>query len=363
MERENRLLVLVYDGINNSVFQSQVFQPLVEQCRENRNLVVTLVSFENESILPCVLAQLEQHGIAIEVKIFKRPRFVGILSLWPAVLRVAHLLCSKRYDRILARGPLAGYIAFKGLSLAQKKPSLRGYSPTVMVQARGLCAQEYWFAHMHASAGLVHKLIRSCMYKSLARLERKVYAAAYTSNPFTIESVSPALKQYLVRHFGARTSGICIADKDIPKQVDKGQVSVWREQTRQELNIPEQAYVYCYSGSFKPWQCARESIEYVAKQFEKNDQAIFLVLSSNKQQFEGACKASNIDMARVRIVSVEPGDVTRYLAAADVGLLLRHKDPLNWVSRPTKLLEYQAVGLKIVHNNTIALLSENSRQD
>ena len=254
--------------------------------------------------------------------------------------------------------PLAGYVAFKALALAQKKSALQSYSPTVTVQARGLCAQEYWFTHMHDGAGLVHKLVRSCLYSSLARLERKVYAAAYTNNPFTIESVSPALKNYLVRHFGARTTGIAIAHKDIPKKVEPKQVLDWRTQVRQELAIPESAYVYCYSGSFKPWQCAQESIEYVVGQFGKNSEAFLSILSSDRQNFEHACAASNIDMTRVRITSVQPEQVTKYLAAADAGLLLRHKDPLNWVSRPTKLLEYQAVGLKIVHNNTIALLSE-----
>jgi len=52
-----------------------------------------------------------------------------------------------------------------------------------------------------------------------------------------------------------------------------------------------------------------------------------------------------------------------YLAAADYGLLFRHKDIINWVSRPTKMLEYQAVGLKIIHNNTIEWLSENKKFD
>jgi len=35
-------------------------------------------------------------------------------------------------------------------------------------------------------------------------------------------------------------------------------------------------------------------------------------------------------------------------------MLFREQTIVNWTSRPTKLLEYQAVGLEVVHNNTVA---------
>ena len=38
-------------------------------------------------------------------------------------------------------------------------------------------------------------------------------------------------------------------------------------------------------------------------------------------------------------------------------MLVREKDIINCVSRPTKMLEYQSAGLKIVHNNTVAWLA------
>ena len=50
-------------------------------------------------------------------------------------------------------------------------------------------------------------------------------------------------------------------------------------------------------------------------------------------------------------------DVIKYLCAADAGILLRKKDVVNWVARPTKILEYRAAGLKIIHNDTVAMLT------
>jgi hypothetical protein len=54
--------------------------------------------------------------------------------------------------------------------------------------------------------------------------------------------------------------------------------------------------------------------------------------------------------------NVPHGMIYRYLAACDIGLIFREPHLINWTSRPTKVLEYQAAGLEIVHNNTIDFL-------
>ena len=59
------------------------------------------------------------------------------------------------------------------------------------------------------------------------------------------------------------------------------------------------------------------------------------------------------------ITTISHADIYRYLAAADAGIVLRESHPINWVSRPTKILEYQAAGLAIVHNNTIGYITRS----
>ena len=65
-----------------------------------------------------------------------------------------------------------------------------------------------------------------------------------------------------------------------------------------------------------------------------------------------------VERNRYLVLSAKQDDVFRYLSVADAGLLFREKNVVNWVSRPTKMLEYRSVGLKIIHNNTVAWLSE-----
>ena len=42
----NHLLVVIYDGIENSVFQSQVLAPLKKRLDVEQDLYATLISFE-----------------------------------------------------------------------------------------------------------------------------------------------------------------------------------------------------------------------------------------------------------------------------------------------------------------------------
>ena len=56
------------------------------------------------------------------------------------------------------------------------------------------------------------------------------------------------------------------------------------------------------------------------------------------------------------IKTVAYSEIYKYLSAADYGIIFREINVLNWISRPTKALEYEAVGLKIIHNNTVKWL-------
>ena len=116
----------------------------------------------------------------------------------------------------------------------------------------------------------------------------------------------------------------------------------------------------------RPWQCAKESVRYFktlrdagllrASGDKKNNEAFLLILSQDKTEFEKEIEKQQIPKKNYCVISVTPNDVYRYLSACDYGLLFRDKDIINFVSRPTKMLEYQSVGLEIIHNNTIEKL-------
>jgi hypothetical protein len=355
-------LFIVFDGVKNSVFQSQVLQPILNEIEQNNDFHVTFVSFEKTIPKPEEITSIFGQHAQITTIFFKRYAFWGKSSLIPAVSSLKKIFKTANFDQIIARGPLAGYITLQALA------KIKNFSIPVTIQARGLCAQEYRYANQKKTNpdikkfGLKNLLLinlwNKFIFATLQKIGSKVYRAQSTDLfNLKIEAVSPALKDYLIQEFGADPVKIIIAINDIPKTIDKHQVIVWRNQVRDELGIPDDAVVYCYSGSFKPWQCAKETIESFSFQYFKDPKSFMLVLTQDQAPFKQELTRLKIPETNYRILSVKPQELSKYLCAANFGFLLREPDVINWVSRPTKMLEYQACGLQIIHNNTVAWLA------
>ena len=354
-EPKKQLLVVVYDGVKNSVFGSQVLQPLLNQLESDKKLEITLVSFERVRPETSFLIETIPAHDRLHLVLCRRLKFFGKISLRFASLQLKKLLKQIPCNEILARGPLAGWITMNAIE------KLKNIKPSVTIQARGLCAEEYRFAHQTSEYNFIKSPIRRIIYKLLRNVEIDVYRNRRKKHfpvNITIESVSTALKEFLVQNFHAEPSSISISTRDLLKNFDKTHVSEWRNQTRKDLNIPGNSIVYCYSGSHKPWQCATESIVYFVEQYKQNPKSFMLVLSPDKESFIKDLQARQVPASCYCVLKVKHNDLFRYLAAADHGLMFRKKDVINWVSRPTKALEYKAVGLSIIHNNTVSMLME-----
>jgi hypothetical protein len=218
-----------------------------------------------------------------------------------------------------------------------------------------LCAEEFRYVHTKNKTGFIHGFCCYLIYRLLWLVERAVFNGSIVTE-YTVEAVSPALKDYMVKNFGTDSAKIFIAQHDIPKPVSAHQIEQWRMQIRKCLNIRHDAYIYCYSGSFKPWQCAEETVEFFVEQYHKDNKNHLLILSQDKDVFTKVLESHAIPKSNYRVINVSSRYLLEYLSAADAGLLFREPDVINWVSRPTKMLEYQAVGLKVIHNNTVAWL-------
>ena len=63
-----------------------------------------------------------------------------------------------------------------------------------------------------------------------------------------------------------------------------------------------------------------------------------------------------------RVLHLAHQEIIPTLCAADYGILFRESHLMNWVSRPTKALEYEAAGLGIIHNDTVHFLLSQSNK-
>lgn len=244
--------------------------------------------------------------------------------------------------------------------IGQKFPfSKKPPAPVTRTSKTILCKRIGWFFKKirHANTAL-HYRLKLFLYK---QLEAKLYAQQNTGT-VTFEAVSPALREHLITTYSTlKPETITLAYDDIPQPISQQQRKVWRRQTRAELGIPADALVYCYNGSAKPWQCPVDFFTFCKREIASNLKAHLLVLSQDYEQFKKLLPTTGIPTERYHLVCVEHDAIYRSMAAADIGLVFRQTSLLNWVSRPTKLLEYQAVGLQIIHNATIAWLAESAR--
>ncbi len=339
MRAESPLIMLIADGVHNSVFVSQVVEPLKKRAA-GRPLV--LISFERP--MP-ITVPAELHELDCELILLPRLPFISTISLIPSLVRLRKILQQYPSYEMIARGPFAGWL---GLHAINQNCS------TLTIQARGLVAEEYKMIHSSSPS-----LLSSFRARQFVCLERTVYSTRKAH--VIIEAVSEAMREYLCKEFCADRPRITIAEIDKPMVVAEEQRNGWRAQVRAELNIPKDAHVWCYSGSAKAWQCPEETVQYLSKKLQENSNHFALVLSPDVKIFEKLFDQFRANKSRYRVLKTSAADTFKYLAAADAGIVFRAASPVNWVSRPTKVLEYRALGLTVIHNDTIAWLTNDKR--
>ncbi len=370
-QHNRHLTVVVYDSITNSVFESQVLMPLLAQLKQSSNLVITLISFEKCTLSKRKIMRTIPAHERLHLILCRRLPFFGRISLKISAWQLKRILNKIPSHAITARGALAGWISYRALNRqAQKTPERMRVGhpnpfPLITVQTRGLAAEELRFTHQHKKQSFLKRLFFKYVYKTLHKIEFELYRNKRKTdfpNNVALEAVSPALKDYLISTFRADPAKITIATQDIPPTIAQKQKKLWRTSVRHELKISVDAYVYVYNGSARPWQCIPEMLFYFNERLKENHTSFLLILTPDVALVKKQCSLINLPEKHYRILNVHPKDVGKYLSACDAGLLFRRQDVINWVARPTKMLEYQAANLKIIHNNTVALLVHKEKR-
>lgn len=359
----HHVVMIIYDGIENSVFESQVLAPLLAELAADQTKEATIVSFErgkpNDTML---LKKFPVHD-RLHLVIGQKLPFFSLMSLRPALWQLIKILKLLQGSELRARGPLAGWLLLRAVEkIAGRSAAKRVHVPAVLIQARGLAAEEHRYAAQYDEQLTLMKQIKNIIIQwRLFAVELATFGYQgwiSKSQRFSIEAVSSALRTYLIETFGSDPALTVVSTRDITPPLEADKIKALRKQKRDELGIPQHARVFIYSGSFKPWQCAEETIEIAEKLLQQDKNSFFLVLTGDTEQFTNAAKNYTLPADRFKILCVPSSQLTEYLAAGDCGFLIRGEDIINWVSRPTKALEYQAAGLKIFHNDTVAYLTE-----
>jgi glycosyltransferase involved in cell wall biosynthesis len=137
-----------------------------------------------------------------------------------------------------------------------------------------------------------------------------------------------------------------------------------RERTRRALGLQDR-FVVVYSGNLRArWQVPERLVEAFIAVRRIRPTACFLVLTqeADRRQLEPLLRRTAISPDDYRVLSCRHGEVVNHLCAADVGLLLRDRHPMNEVAAPGKFAEYVLSGLPIVMTEGIGDFSAPLRE-
>jgi hypothetical protein len=128
-----------------------------------------------------------------------------------------------------------------------------------------------------------------------------------------------------------------------------------RERTRRALEL-ENRFVVLYSGNLRSrWQVPEQLVEAFRAIQQVRPAAFFLVLTqdADRRFLEPLLERAGVSPGDYRILSTPHEQVVDHLCAADVGLLLRERHPMNEVAAPGKSAEYVLSGLPLVLSDGI----------
>jgi hypothetical protein len=349
-----RELFLVCDGVANSVFYNQVYLPLVERAEKDSTRSIDLVLCERDVVVAQKIVSQLPLAKGVSCHIVVRPWYVRSdpFSLRIMAHRLAKAFDLKRYQQLWARGPLAGYV----IRVAALKQQCDSSSTPIKIQARGLAAEEYRFMQRGKGETYFATLKSRMIAWGLEVVEYCAYAdSTWLSGTYdvAVHTVSYALASYLHNKWGGTERRFIVDKRDVPPMVSFDVVQELRSQLREAYDISSSSTVYMYSGSTHPWQEIGSVVRRLAEFLDRDSSAYAVVMSQDIKPFQDLCSRYDIDTSRWRFIVAKPSDASRYTAMADYGLLLRAAHAMNWVARPTKVLEYQSSGGVLIHNNTV----------
>ena len=337
MARSLRVLYVCYLSLDDPLVHSQVVAYLDGLAQHGHT--VHLLTFDtplSEERRQSLRSDLERRGITWHSRRYhKRPSLPATLyDTLVGALTAIRVMRRYRLDAIHARNhvPAAMGLMVKRLTGCR-----------LLFDLRGLMAEEYADVGNWKRGGLPYRLTNRVQSAAIRRADAMVM-------------LTEAVRRQL---FGEQTNGRmrsvipCCADlSSLGGAVQDG------PGVREELGAGDRPMAI-YVGKFTGWYLESEMVDFFAAARRTVPELLFVVLTqSDHAIIEREFARAGIEAGDYRLAQVEPGEVGRYLAAADFGLSFVRSCPSKVSSSPTKIGEYLAAGLPVISTSGIGDVDE-----
>ena len=341
---KTKLIYLVYDGLETSVFSSQVLA-LIRKLN-SKNLDIDLIIFNSIKKIWCYhnLYRQEQHQIRKELKInvILLPRITRNLFFINSIM---FFFCLLKY--IIVGRPLVIHARnTEGTAVAL---FTRYFTKQVRIicDYRGVGAEEYLYRQSPHS-----KKRKNLIINLVYRHFKKTEGAALQKADY-IFCVSDTLKKYTQEQYHIKNTKISVIPCCINPNIFQFN-STLRKTMRKKLNL-ENKIVIVYNGTMKKWQLPLKMIEIFRIIKKQVKSAVFLIITQEQKIIKKYLISSGLQAKKDYLIfTVPPEKIAGYLMSGDVGLLLREDNLLNNVAFPTKFAEYLACGNLILTSPAVS---------
>lgn len=246
-------------------------------------------------------------------------------------------------------------------ALFEKLQSIFGKRLRFVVELEGDFRSEAEYLRSHPyKPGFYDDVIRRAEAQEASMAERLVRA----DHVFV---VAPALRDLLL----ARYSDLELAGKFsvVPTGVDcklRYYSNDVRIDMRERLGWKGKFVLIYIGNAYYSWQNVYRTIEVfklIKDKLSPNAHLALLIRVADHGIVSEFLEQQKIPNADYRLKEVAPEDITLYLNAADLGVLLRHEHPMNKASAPGKFGEYVACGLPVLMTRGIGTFSSRIQEE
>jgi len=333
------IIYLTMDGLHSSPFVSQVLgyvAPLAGAGVDIRLITWTRITNDRKALVD-ERAETTRRALGDKARFFERGRNLGPITRKVMVRDIKRALKEwivQEDEPILfhARSPWTGLAALKMRSLRPGSRVITDFRGTMTAEAKLVLENSNYALRIAGKLWL---------YES----EKAERICAQQSDH--VLCVSNAFKRLLVERYDLAENRVSV----VPCFVDTKKFAFdpnVREKVRSEFGIGNGATVLLYCGTLRYYSKNEEIFRIFRKIKESGKDAVFLMITPDKELAEEAAQNAGVSIDDLRIVCGGHEDVARWLQAGDLAFLLRDQDEVNLVACPMKFAEYIRSGVKTV---------------
>lgn len=329
--KKNINIYITFDGLRDPLGQSQIL-PYLNNLNTNENIFI--FSFEKVSKLNQYFKlnkNITHYSVSFQNSKFKILKIFNILNFFFLILRKIFF---KKVKIIHCRGL---YPAILGLMIKKIKKT------KLIYDMRGFSVEE----KVDNEVINLHSYFGKVLFYMLKSLERNVI-----ENSDAIVVLTNKAKDFLQKNYKINSKISVIPCSVCYNKFNSENFKKIKKKLLRRLNVPEEARVLIYIGSFGKYYLINDILNVYYKLNETIKNLFFLIITNDNKDSKFNYMNKKFDN-KIIVKTVNWRNIPKILSIADISISLIRQTFAKIASTPTKVSESLAMGIPVISNRNI----------